>query len=818
MPFHHSPVVSSAATPTHPISPRRFIRRCHRTALLGFVLSSAALSVSQTPRVWAQSRAAAEKPVVLSKNKIAIKINGELAEVTPPPVLTTAGSVLVPLRGVLEKLSARVDYTAAEQKIEVRQSGKVYVLRVGQKGASVGTASIELTAAPMKIGPSVYVPLRSMVETFGYRVEWDNANKTVLISTDLSPINFANHRAALIASRNFGIGVDFTGVDAAQVGPLLDLARQAGVDTIQTRFDWNTIQPTASGAFDFSLYDTVVQEARKRDLLVVGILGDSAQWASQSRSAIPREWRFNVPRADQLPAFGNYVERTVAHYGQDVQAWQVWDQPISWKFRASSFKFYQSLVKTALQAARRADPKAIIHAAEPGGINLTFLSGLKNDPALMGLDGVALYPSSQWQPGIPVAPEELVLPLSTYQDKLSLGRDTWMGGLWWPALEGNGVARPEGEQFYKVSDERRTEIESVFTAQSQADYLLRTSALSLAQGANKVFWNRLRDEPAYDTVEPVNPEWGSGLVRTDNTLRPSYAAMQTLTRLIGDPKFKFVGPIATGPDVVALVFDDGDTGHVVAWSPSGAGELVLGSGENPNVANAQWLKTRADSTVLNSIGAPVGSGTGALSLKQNPVWITQVAIETVTRAKENWKEMGEQYLALTRPLPRSTDKNVARATFGAQGVENGLLWRKYQQFRGQATETRIIDNEAALMAQIPPSVLRPADGKPYLFFDVSDDFLFFEKGVPVTVTVRVAKTSGAANSGFKIEYNSPTGTRATSWQLVESGDGWVNYDFEIPDASFGNVNGSDFTVNAFGSKQNLLISEVTVKKKAVAGG
>ena len=525
-----------------------------------------------TPQLWAQNSSSEDnKPVVLSKTKVAIKINGQATEVSPPPVLTRAGSVLVPLRGVLEKLSARVDYTAAEQKIEVRQSGKTYVLRVGQKGASVGTESIELSTAPQRIGSSVYVPLRSLVETFGYRVEWDNANKTVLISTDLSPINFANHRAALNATRHFGIGVDFTGLDAAQVGPLLDLARQAGVDTIQTRFDWNTIQPTASGSFDFALYDTVVREARKRDLLVVGILGNSAQWASQSRSAIPLEWRFNAPSADKLPAFGNYVERTVAHFGQDVQAWQVWDQPISWKFRASSFKFYQALTKTALLAARRVDPKAIVHAAEPGGVNLTFLSGLKNDPALATLDGVALYPASQWQPGIPVAPEELVLPLSTYQDRLSLGRDIWLGGLWWPALEGNGVAQPQGEEFTKVSDERREEISGNFTAQSQADFLLRTAALSLAQGADKVFWGRLRDEAAYETVEPINPEWGSGLVRTDNVPRPSYAAMQNLTRLIGDPKFKFVGPIATGPDVIALVFDDGEVGHVVAWSPSGDG-------------------------------------------------------------------------------------------------------------------------------------------------------------------------------------------------------------------------------------------------------
>jgi len=771
---------------------------------------------SKAPR--AAKAPKARRAQSLSGRTAAISINGKVTPVVPEPVITSTGSVLVPLRGVLEKLQAKVTYVSSDRRIEVRQNGKLFVLREGQKSAASGTELVVLPAAPQRIGGSVYVPLRSLVELFGYRIEWDNAAKSVLIDTESAPLDTLNHREALNNSRRFGVGIDFSQATLAEVPLLLDSAKATGVDMVQTRFDWNTVQPLKGGSFDFSLYDEVVAQARKRNMIVVGILGTSARWASQTSSENPFEWRFNAPRKTELPSWSAYVRATVAHFRSGVHAWQIWEQPTSWKLRASGYSTYSELASLALLAARKADPKAILHAAEPGGVNLTYLNALRNDAALSALDGVSLFPASQWQPGLPVPPEDEVLPLAAYQSQLQLGRDVWLGGLWYPAIERQGVAKPGGAQFSRASDTRREQIFNAFSPQDQADFLAKSAALAVASGAGKVLWNTLRDDAQYETVEPVNPEWGTGLLRADNSPRPAYNALATLARLIGDPKFQFIGALSAGPDVVALAFDNGEMGHVLAWSPSGQGKITVNDTQDPKVPGAVYIGARADSQFLFANGDPASPSGGALSLSARPIWITRIAADTAARAKSQ-RSSDSKYLQISRPLPRATEKGLGHATFGSNGEENGLLWRKYELWRGQATRVEQKGGEATVVMEVPPDILHPADGKPFLFFDVADDLAFFTRtprGTP-TVTVRVhkavASASGALSSntaGFKIEYSTLNGPRSSRWQQVEDGEGFVQYSFDLPGASFGNTDGSDFTINAFGSKQNLFVSSVSL--------
>jgi hypothetical protein len=458
-----------------------------------------------------------------------------------------------------------------------------------------------------------------------------------------------------------------------------------------------------------------------------------------------------------------------------VHAWQVWDQPTSWKLRASGYSGYSQIAALALKAARLADSKAIVHAAEPGGVNLSYLNAIKGDSTLSTLDGVNLYPASQWQPGLPVAPEDQILPLNAYQSQLQVGQSVWLGGLWYPAIERDGVAKPQGLQFNKVSDARREQIFDAFTPQDQADYLVKSATLAVAAGASKVMWNALRDASAYESVEPVNPEWGTGLLRRDNSPRPAYNALANMARLIGDSSFKFIGALASGPDVVALAFDNGEVGHVVVWSPSGRGKITVNDTQDPKVPGALYIGSRADSQLLLSNGDPANLIGGAFNLTPRPLWITRIAVDTVTRAKEA-RSTESKYLNITRPLPRSTDKNVARATFGEDGEENGLLWRKYELWRGQATKMQTVR---------------------------------LRKAFPNRAGALTANTAG-----FKIEYNTLAGPRASRWQAVEDGEGFVQYSFDLPGAVFANTDGSDFTISAFGSKQPLYISSVSLSLRS----
>ena len=339
--------------------------------------------------------------------------------------------------------------------------------------------------------------------------------------------------------------------------------------------------------------------------------------------------------------------------------------------------------------------------------------------------------------------------------------------------------------------------------------------LGFAAGSDKVFWSHLRDPLNIEPIQPINAAWGSGLLRRNLVPRPSFAAFQTLTKLIGDKPF--IGALALGPDAVALVFDNGIDGSAIAWGLNNRATLTFNAeGIDPQVPDSVFIGTRADSQLLDSAGNVVGGAAGALKLGGRPVWISHIAanIAAEVKAKNNARRV---VLA-----ERATDWDATvgvRATLGESGEERGLFWRDYQNFRSEAQKTVTLDNRSGLLTEISTDIFKPAAGRFFVHLDVADQYLFFERAAPVEVTVDVHRVAPDGNNspfapegGFNLQYNAPSGRRNTRWQVVEVGPGWTSYKFQIPDASFANTSGFDLIINTFGSKKNLVFGAVTVKK------
>ncbi|HVF11230.1 MAG TPA: stalk domain-containing protein [Abditibacteriaceae bacterium] len=819
--LHHRPRLSFS-TSSYPPAPRQrggFSTFAGHSACRPACRAALALIIAAGCVVSGNSTAYAADDAII------FKLNGHTLESDPPPVLRQ-GVILVPLRGVLEQLGAKVTYDAADRRIDIKQDKGDVSLRIGQTTAVANVQSVKLSAAPQLIANRAFVPLRSLAEIFGYQVSWIAASRTVAISSGTSqPHSYADHRTALKAAGVFGVTIDFHDATPDEVIRLLNAARKSGAGIIKTRFDWDTIEPTKGSPFQWVLYDRVVREARLRNLIVAGVLGNSAHWASvYSTSNDPNQWRNGPPRQKEYSSWQNYVRRTVGRYGKDVHAWQIWENPASSNFRSAG-PTYRIVSRLALEAVRQSDPKAIVLAAESGGINLGFIEDLRRNGLTPLLQGVTLYPVSQWQPGVLDTPEAFVQPLANLRGRLlASGTDAgnyWIGSLAVPALDAETAADPG---VFATTDEAvRTRILRTFTPLAQADYLTRAMTVALAAGSPKVFWGNLRDDNSYERVEPINPDRAAGLLRRDFTPRPSFEAFQTLTRLIKDKPF--AGALANGPDAVALVFDNGQEATAVAWAldngAGGTGQLVFNSsGTNPQVPNSVYIATRPGSQVLDSTGAPLAGADGTLVLSDRPVWITKIAHETIEALGQH-PERKTLRLAL-RPSGTVPDEGP-RATFGASGGETGLRWRKYADFRGAASKVIEIEGRSGLVTEVSRDPYNPGAGRPYIFMDVDDDYMYFAPGVPVTVSVEVRRNPPpseqifAASGGFNLQYDSPRGFRYTRWQTVESGEGWATYTFDIPDASFANRDGFDLMINTFGSKQDLMFGSVVVKRvEAVA--
>ena len=97
--------------------------------------------------------------------------------------------------------------------------------------------------------------------------------------------------------------------------------------------------------------------------------------------------------------------------------------------------------------------------------------------------------------------------------------------------------------------------------------------------------------------------------------------------------------------------------------------------------------------------------------------------------------------------------------------------------------------------------------------------MYFNRNkTPLRVTVEVKRpapeTAGLvnANAGFNIQYDSSGGAKYTPFQIVEPGEGWATYTFDIPDALLINSGGADLAIGTFGSKRNLVFGGVTVNR------
>jgi hypothetical protein len=813
-----------------------------------FVLSSAVLLSSLSFPAAAQNASAVPSAVspestvvtIADPNAIVININGRTIESDPSPVLRK-GAVLVPLRGVLENLGATVDYIPADRRIEITQNGKKVMLRLGEDTAIVDLQAKKLSAAPQTINGSTFVPMRSLAEIFGYRVAWLPPQRTVSItSSDIAPVP-AEHRAALKRAGAFGVGINFSDASLDDVPILLDAAKKVGAGFIKVRFDWDLLEPTRGSVYQWPIYDRIVREARERNLVVMGILGNSARWASTLSSSTDEFAARNAPpREKEIPAWENFVRRTVGRYRQDVHAWQIWENPSSSNFRSSA-RNYRVVVRAGADAARQSDPKAIVFASEPGGVNLDFVEDLKRNGLTSRVSGVTLYPLSQWQPGVPARPEEFLLPAATLRRRLAPlgpdGTDLWVGGLSRPSLEASdlnqssGLAADAGPLSVAMDKETRERLMRDFTPQAQADYLMRSSVLSLASGSDKVVWESLRDDTMYENVQPINPERGSGLLKRDNTARPAFAAFATMTKLLSG--MEYVGALSLGPNAVGLVFSDKKTTHVAAWPLSGKMTIAVNhEGIDPKLPNSIFLPSLPTTKILDATGKELFGDQGAFTVENRPVWIADAGFEVPGMVKE--KPGKGQFLLV------QFENNGAEAVNGAGEVkavfatgpdkatqensETGIEWRKFAGFRGMAAPGRSGDGRWGLKTEFSRDIWNPAAGRPFVYLDVDDKFMFFSRGVPVRVSIEVHKAGpigdpvSPALAGFSVEYDSSDGPKRTPWQTIESGQGWTTYTFDLPNASFSNRGGFDLLINTWGAKQDVLFGSVRVQRLDTQNG
>ncbi|WP_017756477.1 stalk domain-containing protein [Calidifontibacillus oryziterrae] len=101
------------------------------------------------------------------------------------PAVVYNDLTLVPLRGIFEALGVEVEWDEKLQKVTANKGSDVVELKIGEKQAFKNYKPISLGQEPMIMNNSTMVPLRFVSESFGAKVDWDQATRTVKITSPL---------------------------------------------------------------------------------------------------------------------------------------------------------------------------------------------------------------------------------------------------------------------------------------------------------------------------------------------------------------------------------------------------------------------------------------------------------------------------------------------------------------------------------------------------------------------------------------------------------------------------------------------------------
>lgn len=290
--------------------------------------------------------------------------------------------------------------------------------------------------------------------------------------------------------------------------------RDIGVKWLRVEFDWNRIQPDNQDTYVLQQHDRIVALAREFNISVLGLIYFCPAWANGGH-------RPAYPPADPN-AFGRFAGYLAARYASSgVRHWEIWNEPnigSSWE-PAPSPSQYVALLKAAHDAIKQADNGATIITgglAQPNNTSTTmraaeFLDAVYSNGARPFFDAVGNHPYTS-----PSPPDRA-------------------DGNSWQQME-----RPDGLRgiILKHDDQHKliwvteygapTDGQANTVISEAAQVQLLRSAFELASRKSDlgpVFWYNFKD---WCPKGKTDPDCYYGLLRFDNSRKPSYAAFVDL--------------------------------------------------------------------------------------------------------------------------------------------------------------------------------------------------------------------------------------------------------------------------------------------------
>jgi hypothetical protein len=296
-------------------------------------------------------------------------------------------------------------------------------------------------------------------------------------------------------------------------------AMELGVGWERILFYWREIQPEGPDDWNtLHVREEWLADAEINGREVVGLLKNTAIWASEDGTEAGLPVGLDLPVEDPANYWANYTRRIAQYYGpRNVHNWIIWNEPeitvdtYGYEF-AGSVEDYYKLLKVAYQVIKEEDPEATIHLA---GItwwhDQTFLHRLfevaaadpEADENSWFFDVISLHIYFR-----PDTVSSIIEEVQELQREYGLDKSIWLN-------ETN--APPNRDPLWPV-DRPAFQVD----LDQQAWFIIQATALALSAGTERV--------AVYKLADVMLPEGGEsfGLLRQDSSRRPAFKAYATI--------------------------------------------------------------------------------------------------------------------------------------------------------------------------------------------------------------------------------------------------------------------------------------------------
>ena len=354
-----------------------------------------------------------------------------------------------------------------------------------------------------------------------------------------------------------------------------------GANLVRNDFTWAYMQ-SEPGPFNFEGTDRKMAEAKKGHVKTLALLVYDTPWIHEK----PEGKRQVDP--EDFPAWLNYVEEVAKRYGDDVEAFEVWNEPNYRKFWTGNEKDFFELTRQTIDVIKQVAPDTpvvagslILHPIRGGA---GFLRRLLRSGAVDKADGISVHCYG-------ISPEANARRLAAA--RAFLKDYGFKGELWVTEM---GI--PTGGQYpYVVSPE------------DHGASTLRWITSAYAAGADRIFWYQL-----YDLLRPEEAPPGEssesffGVAYHDYELKSGGDAIQHLIPAIQGSRWApdIISETASDFPIALYPFQKAN-GEVtaVAWSKIGRHKVVLngfpeGAVIYDSASGREWMWKPGDVFEINT--------------------------------------------------------------------------------------------------------------------------------------------------------------------------------------------------------------------------